>query len=270
MNLTVRSVSQLLDVSEKTVYRWLGEGKLPGYRLRGQYRFHRAEILAWATANRLGVSTAALQETDDSERPLPSLAEALQAGGIFYRIGGGDKESALRGAVEVLRLPDEVDREFLLQALLAREQLASTGVGDGIAIAHARNPVVLHVDGPVLALCFLEQAVDFGALDHEPVRALFALVSPSARAHLHLLSRLSFALRDPRFKALLRAQAGREALLDCLRRLSTHMSARDVRPTAPGRRARRAAPTPPHASVASKRVGAPLPGKNRARSRAGA
>lgn len=270
MKLTVKGVSELLDVSEKTVYRWLGAGRLPGYRLRGQYRFHRAEILEWATANRLNVPARTLHEVPDPNDPLPTLAEALQTGGIFYRIGGGDKESALRGAVEVLRLPDEVDREFLLQALLAREQLASTGVGDGIAIAHARNPVVLHVDRPVLALCFLEQPVDFGALDHEPVRALFALVSPSARAHLHLLSRLSFALRDPRFKALLRAQAGREALLDCIRRLSNHASARDVRPTAPGRRARRAALTPPHASVASTRTGAPLPGPGRARSRGGA
>ena len=51
MKLTVRDVSELLDVSEKTVYRWLNDGKLPGYRMSGQYRFSRAEILEWATAN---------------------------------------------------------------------------------------------------------------------------------------------------------------------------------------------------------------------------
>lgn len=223
MKLTVRDVSELLDVSEKTVYRWINDRKLPGYRMSGQYRFSRAAILEWATANRINVSLGALQETEDSDQPLPTLPEALQAGGIFYRIGGSDKESALRNAVEVVRLPDEVDREFLIQVLLAREQLASTGIGDGIAIPHARNPIVLHVDKPLVSLCFLEQPIDFGALDARPVQALFTLISPTIRAHLHLLSRLLFALRDPEFKALVVAQGGRDDLMKAARRLSADL-----------------------------------------------
>lgn len=220
MKLTVRDVSEMLDVSEKTVYRWLTERKLPGYRMSGQYRFSRAEVLEWATANKLNVSVGALQEAEEQGQPLPTLADGLQVGGIFYRLGGSDKESALRSVVEVVRLPDEVDREFLLQVLLAREQLASTGIGDGIAIPHARNPIVLHLEKPLVALCFLERAIDFGALDGRPVQTLFAVISPSVRAHLHLLSRVSFALRDPEFKALLLAQAGREELLVAIRRIS--------------------------------------------------
>lgn len=90
--------------------------------------------------------------------------EALQAGGVYYRVGGTDKESVLHAVVEVLRLPEEVDRDFLLRVFLAREALESTGIGDGIAILHVRNPVVLHVTQPLITLCFLEQAVDFVAL----------------------------------------------------------------------------------------------------------
>ncbi len=220
MKLTVRDVSELLDVSEKTVYRWINDRKLPGYRMSGQYRFSRAAILEWATANRINVSLGALQEAENPDQPLPTLPEALLAGGIFYRIGGSDKESALRNAVEVVRLPDEVDREFLIQVLLAREQLASTAIGDGIAIPHARNPIVLHVDKPLVSLCFLEQPIDFGALDARPVQALFTLISPTIRAHLHLLSRLQFALRDPEFKALVVAQGGRDDLMKAARRVS--------------------------------------------------
>ncbi len=223
MKLTVRDVSELLDVSEKTVYRWINDRKLPGYRMSGQYRFSRAAILEWATANRINVSLGALQETENPDQPLPTLPEALQAGGIFYRIGGSDKESALRNAVEVVRLPDEVDREFLIQVLLAREQLASTGIGDGIAIPHARNPIVLHVDKPLVSLCFLEQPIDFGALDARPVQALFTFISPTIRAHLHLLSRLLFALRDPEFKTLVMAQGGRDDLMKAARRVSADL-----------------------------------------------
>jgi nitrogen PTS system EIIA component len=223
MKLTVRDVSEMLDVSEKTVYRWLNERKLPGYRMSGQYRFSQAEILEWATANKLNVPVRALQEAGQSDQPLPTLSEALQLGGIFYRIGGSDKESALRSVVEVVRLPDEVDREFLLRVLLSREELTSTAVGDGIAFPHARYPVVLHLDKPLVSLCFLEKPIDFGALDGQPVQALFTLISPAMRAHLHLLARLSFALRDAEFKSLVLAQAGRDELMKAVRRISADL-----------------------------------------------
>ena len=59
-------------------------------------------------------------------------------------------------------------REFLYQILLARESLGSTGIGDGVAIPHVRNPVVLHVSEPVVTLSFLETPIDFHALDGKP------------------------------------------------------------------------------------------------------
>jgi PTS system nitrogen regulatory IIA component len=102
--------------------------------------------------------------------------------------------------VDHLPLPPEFDRTFLLHVILARENLQSTSIGDGIAIPHVRNPIVQHVSQPMITLCFLARPVDFDALDGQPVHALFSLISPSVRAHLRLLSRLSFALHDDRFK----------------------------------------------------------------------
>src|SRR4030095_157380 len=113
---------------------------------------------------------------------------------------------------------EEVDVEFLYQMLLARETLGSTGVGDGIAIPHVRNPVVLHVR-PAATLCFLEQPVDFGSLDGLPVRALFLLVSPTTRTHLPLLSRLSAALHDPELKRQIIEQGGRNEILSAFQRV---------------------------------------------------
>jgi PTS system nitrogen regulatory IIA component len=135
----------LFQVSEKTIYRWITQGILPAYRVNDQYRFNRAEILEWATSRRMNVSAEIFAEPESTAVPLPGLVEALQAGGIFYRLGGHDKESVLRAVVETLRLPEEVDREFLFRVLFAREALESTGIGDGIAIPHVRNPIVLHV-----------------------------------------------------------------------------------------------------------------------------
>ncbi len=219
MQLTVRDVAKYLQVSEKTVYRWVNQGLLPAYRMNDQYRFNRAELLEWATSRRMNVSPDIFAEPETAATPLPKLVEALQAGGIFYRVGGTDKESVLRAVVETLRLPEEVDRNFLLRVLLAREALESTGIGDGIAIPHVRNPIVLHVTRPLITLCFLEHPVEFNAIDGKPVSIVFSLISPTVRAHLRLLSRLSFALQDPGVKTAIHRQGSRDEIYAEARRI---------------------------------------------------
>lgn len=213
MKLLVKDAARLLDVSEKTIYRWIKQGSIPAYKLNEQYRFNRAELLEWATSRRIPISPEIFREEESEASSLPDFTEALRAGGIHYRIGGADKATVLHHVVETLRLPPEVDREFLFEVLLAREALGSTAIGDGIAIPHVRNPVILHLERPMIMLCFLEHPVDFGALDEKPVDTLFTLISPTVRAHLHLLSRLSFALRDPDFKAAVLGQPTREEIL---------------------------------------------------------
>lgn len=213
MQLTVRDAAKLLNVSEKTIYRWIQQGSLPAYRVNEQYRFNRSELVEWATSRKINVAPEIFNEPEAEGAPLIGLGEALQSGGIFYRVGGTDRESVLRAIVETMRIPEEVDREFLFKVLLAREALGSTGVGDGIAIPHVRNPVVLHLTRPTITLCFLEKPVDFGAIDGKPVSALFTLISPNVRGHLYLLSRLAFVLRDPGFKDLILKQASREDIL---------------------------------------------------------
>jgi PTS system nitrogen regulatory IIA component len=224
MQLTVQDVAGLLKVSEKTVYRWINEQSLPGYRVSGQYRFNRAELLEWATSRKVHVSPEIFQEPESTSTPLPGLVDALQAGGIFYRLAGTDKESVLRSVSEHMRLPEEVDREFLLRVLLAREALASTGIGDGIAIPHVRNPIVLHVNRPMISLCFLEKPVEFDALDGKPVHALFSVISPTVRGHLHLLSRLAFGIRDSGFKDAVARQASRDEILNEARRMEAALA----------------------------------------------
>lgn len=218
MNLSVRDAARILSVSEKTIYRWIKQQSIPAYRVQDQYRFNRAEVLEWATSRRLSVSPEIFEEPEAAGLPVPSLAEALEAGGVHYRVSGFDKETALREAVQLLRLPDEVDRDFLLRVLLAREALAPTAVGDGVAIPHVRNPVVLHVPRPTVSLCFLDRPIEYGALDGKPVHVLFTFISPTTRAHLLLMARLSFVLKDAEVQQSLREQASRAEILFRLRR----------------------------------------------------
>ncbi len=221
MQLGVRDVARILNVSEKSIYRWIQAGQIPAYRVNDQYRFNRAELLEWATAKKINVSTEMFREPDAGPELLPDLADSIEAGGIFYRLEGTDKESALRSVVNVMRLPPDMDRELLLRVLLARESMASTGVGDGIAIPHVRNPIVLSVNRPVICLCFLERPVEFNAIDGQPVQTLFTLVSPTVRIHLYLLSRIAQALRVPAFMDVVLRQASRVEILAAARSMQT-------------------------------------------------
>jgi PTS system nitrogen regulatory IIA component len=234
MNLTVRHVAQLLAISERTVYRWIDQGTIPVYRVNDQYRFNRAELLEWATAHRLRVSADLFSEPESRDQPIPALSESLALGGICYRVEGADKSTVLRSIVEVMRLPEEVDRVWLLEMLLARESLGSTAIGDGLAIPHVRYPIVMHTPTPMVTLCFLDTPIDFGALDGQPVHALFTLISPTVRAHLNLLSRLAFVLRDEEVRQVLRHQARREEVLTAIRRVEQTMTGAAAAPKAGG------------------------------------
>ena len=214
MQLSVKDVAKLLNVTDKTIYRWIKQESIPVYRINEQCRFNRAEILEWATSRRIPLSADSLTEPDEGKNPLPSLADALKTGGIIYRVEGTNTPTVLQNVVNVMKLPEEVDREFLYQVLLARENLGSTGLGDGIAIPHVRNPIVLHITKPTITLCFLEHPIDFGAIDGVPVDTLFTLISPTVRAHLHLLSHLGFVLQNPAFKAALKEQRLRDQILE--------------------------------------------------------
>jgi nitrogen PTS system EIIA component len=225
VQLTVRDVSKFLSVSESTVTRWIKHRGLPARYVAGQYRFNRAELLEWAAAHQVKVSLEMFDRLEAEEEPVPTLAEALEAGGIFYQLPDTGKERALRALVGVLPLPDGTDQELLLRLFLAREASASTAVGDGIALPHVRNPIVLHVARPTVTLCFLERAVDFGALDGKPVQALFSLICPTMRSHLQMMARLSHALHDANFKEAVVRQGPRDEILQEARRIDAALAA---------------------------------------------
>lgn len=224
MQLTVKEVAQYLEVSEKTVYRWISDGKIPHHKVDGQYRFNRTELLEWANEKKIKVSTA-LYRRDDVDRAVPTLAESLEAGGVVHKLPGADKTAVLRAMVEALRLPDGVDREGLYQILLARERVGSTGIGRGIAIPHARSPIIMSVTAPVITLFFLEHPIDFGAVDGQPVKTLICLVTPSVHAHTHMLAKIASLIRDPGFMSALERHATTDEILNEARRAEAALDA---------------------------------------------
>lgn len=212
MLLEPSEAAQALNVDEKTIIRWIRKDKLAAEQLHGNYRINPVDLLEWATERGIKVNPALYKMPDADNRPLPTLSEALEAGGIHCAVSGTDKETVLHNVVTQLNLPPELDPDFILQVLLAREALGTTAVGDGIAIPHVRNPILVQLPVPKLSLSYLAEPVDFGALDGKPVQILFTIITPTIRMHLHLLSKLAYCLRDPRLRQILGRECNPKAI----------------------------------------------------------
>ena len=101
--------------------------------------------------------------------------------------------------------------------------LSMTAVGDGIAIPHPRHPLILDLDRPQVTLGYLASPINFA--NGEKVHTLFALISPTMRGHLQLLSRLSCALRDPGFRQAVMARAPLDEVVQHAARLEATLAA---------------------------------------------
>ena len=217
MNLSVKDAAGLLQVSEKSIYRWIKQTAIPAYKIGGQHRFNRSELLEWATSKHMEVSSEAFDEPEIDKLPMPLFSDALEIGGVFYRIDGKNRDEVLTQVSTHLRLPEDTDQKYLARALVEREKSASTGIGDGIAIPHLRVPLFTQVVRPSMTLFFLENSVDFHSLDGILVNILFTPLAPTQKTHLYLLSKLGFMLKNKTFKNALIKQENREVIFSTLR-----------------------------------------------------
>ncbi len=212
MQITVREAASYFDVDESIVRRWIAERDLPVHRVSERLHLNAIEVWEWAVAHGIPVSRSLLDEARRAPEEVSPLGELLKAGGIHRHLEGHDKRATLENIVQRLSLPAEVDRDHLLAILEAREAMGSTGIGDGIAIPHVRNPILLHVNQPQISLFLLQEPVDFDSIDHEPVHSVFLVISSTIPVHLRILAQLGFALRDPALRDLLRKRASDEVL----------------------------------------------------------
>lgn len=221
MDLTVKDVADVLQVPTGTVYRWISEKNLPAQHVREQYFVNRGQLLEWAAINAIPVGPKIFRDEKGNRYSQIGFTHSLESGGIIYDLPGTTKEAVLREMVARLPVTDILDRELVLQLFLARESTGSTAVGKGIAIPHSRQPIIVQGTYPSLSLFFLSTPVAFGAADGQPVFALFTIVAPTVRTHLHLLARVSFALHDAAFRDAINRRASQADIIGEARRVES-------------------------------------------------
>ncbi len=132
------------------------------------------------------------------------ISEILDKRAIKIEVSSITKEDALKELVEVLAKVEDIgDPKGIVKALIDRENLGSTGIGQGIAIPHGKTDKVKRL---IAVLGISKNGVNFDALDGEPVYIFVLLVAPKATAgpHLKALAQISRLLRDTYFCELLR------------------------------------------------------------------
>jgi len=146
------------------------------------------------------------------------ITEFLDIKGIKIGLQSTEKEDVLKELVDVLsEVRDIGDKKGIVRALVERENLGSTGIGQGIAIPHGKTD---RVEQLVAVLGISQQGVNFESLDGELVYIFFLLVAPKETAgpHLKALAQISRLLRDSYFCELLRRCKTSEEVYDLIRR----------------------------------------------------
>ncbi len=142
-----------------------------------------------------------------------NLLDILSPESTIVDLKGESKEDIIAELVNSLVVGDSItDRDQVLQAVLDREKIMSTGIGDGIAIPHGKSAAATKL---VAAMGTQRRGVDFDALDGEPAFVFFLLVSPAnvSGPHIKALARISRLLKNDAFKKkLIEANSAEEII----------------------------------------------------------
>ena len=139
------------------------------------------------------------------------IGDMLDRAAISLRVAASDKRKALAVTAEIAARSFGLDAGDILDALLEREAVGSTGVGHGVAVPHAR---LTGLDRMRAVFVRLEHPVEFASIDDQPVDLMFALFAPpnAGAEHLRALARVSRLLRQGNLREQLRQARTADAL----------------------------------------------------------
>jgi nitrogen PTS system EIIA component len=206
--LTTRELAEYVKLNEKTIIKMAQEGKLPGVKISNKWRFQLSAVDHYLQKSIVQSSDDELNvliETADTVQPLSRLIDPAM---IRLDSPAADKHAVLSGLAEVAEYAGLVQsRADLLDQLVKREKMLSTGIGQGVALPHPRNPHVGFISRPCVAFFRTATPIDFEATDGKPCDLFFLICAPNAYVHVRLLAKVAKFLHHPGSAASLR-QAG--------------------------------------------------------------
>lgn len=147
------------------------------------------------------------------------LANLIHRGGIITDVEGDTPQEIYEKVCKMIELPEGMTSEQVYTALCAREEVLSTAVGNGIALPHARAPIMRDEEDQKICIVYLNHSIDMKAPDERDVYVMFILLTQNSQAHLKVLTDLAGLFRNVRFRKALEAHATEAELLSLIREL---------------------------------------------------
>ena len=153
------------------------------------------------------------------------LARLVTRGGIYYDVPGSDRNGFLSAFIDGLSALPPQKNKALLQAVIEREALISTGIKNGIALPHPRTPMLEDAENPFVAIAFPLTPLDWGTPDNSKVQTVFLIVSKSPKQHLGVLSGINFLCQQKNFFSCLSARSEKEKIIAAIAEAEKNWSA---------------------------------------------
>lgn len=194
--LTAKEAADYLKLAERTLVRLAHEGKIPGVKIGGQWRFRRALLDEYLdTLAAQSVSTAGSAGSRVIDAPIEDILTVKQ---IIPDLEAADRTEVIHSMVtHVTDLGLVKDQGWLEAALAARERLVPTAVPEGVAFLHARRRAADMFPKQFIAMSRSREGVVFGSPDMGKTRVFFLLALRNDTLHVRWLSRLAWIVRSP-------------------------------------------------------------------------
>lgn len=202
--MTIKEVAKYLKMNERTVYRLIQGGQIPATKLGKQWRLNKEKLNEW-----LGFQMAELPSEDlahlekDHKEAVIKIAPLLKQENVIFDFLAFNKNQALTKLVDIIvknKTVTQSQGEKLLHAIIDRERLCSTAIGEGVAIPHPRQSVTTGLRRPLVVLGICKKGMDLESIDGKPTHLIFLISAPRDDIHLKLMARLSRLLRDRVFR----------------------------------------------------------------------
>ncbi len=197
MILTLKELATHLRVNERTILRMQKSGQIKGIKIGGQWRFNGSQIDSLFFPERpVEGSEAAVPLAEFSRLPVATpISRIIRAERTLLDLQASDGFEAINLLVEVIAKQNLcLEPGELRDAIHARENLLSTGIGNGIALPHPRDPVGALAVPALIVVGRTRQPLEFAAVDNQPVNLFFLLVSQTIQTHLSMLGQLAHIL----------------------------------------------------------------------------